>query len=186
VNLAARVSAISAAHSPYPASFNNNGWLYFSSLTSLMCISMLCAVVFGWMARDIWRDRFEDHPLSLAFLFRFMVAVISSIGFIRCAPEVAFITCYGEVTGDMMSRILTMRRFADTLALPNVVLWQAILALIYPFVMIALKSQQARAVVVLDPLSVWPRLVRAFVIVVTIVVISAAMALGKGAMGHAG
>lgn len=124
------------------------------------------------MVRDLWRDRFIDHPKSLAFLFRPMLAVISGIGFLRCLPEVVYMTCYGEVTGASMGKILAMKRIADTLALPNVVLWQTILALIYPYVMIALKTQEARAIVILDPATVWSRLAPPFLLFVTILVIA--------------
>lgn len=182
--IAAKIAAIGSAMSPYPPSFDNSAWLYFVSLVSLMCITMFNSVVGGWMVRDLWRDRFIDHPKSLAFLFRLMLAVISSIGFLRCLPEVAYMTCYGEVTGAMMSKILAVKRIADTLALPNVVLWQTILALIYPYVMIALKTQEARATVILDPVTVWPRLARPFVIFTTILVIASLMAVAKGEMGH--
>lgn len=182
--IGARIAAIGSTMSPYPPSFDGSAWLYFVSLVSLMCIAMFSAVVAGWMARDLWRDRFEDHPKTLAFLFRFMVLTIAGVGFIRCLPEVAFMTCYGEVTGATMGRILAVKRVFDALALPNVILWMFILVLIYPFVMIALKSQTARATIVVDPLSVWHRLGRPTLIFITILVIASLMAAAKGSLGH--
>lgn len=184
--LGAKIAAISTTLSPYPASFNGNPWLYGMSLASLMAITMFGAIVSGWMLRDIWRDRFNDHPTAPAFLFRLMVAIISFTAFIRCLPEVAYMTCYGEVTGDTMGRILTVKRMADVLALPSVVGWMTILVLIYPFVMLALKAQRTHGISKVDPLGVWPRLVRPFAILFTILVIASLMAVAKGAMGHGG
>lgn len=183
--ISAKVVAISTTLSPYPASFNGNPWLYGMSLASLMAITMFGVTVAGWMARDIWRDRFHDYPTSPAFLFRAMVMIISFTAFIRCVPEVAYMTLYGEVTGDTMSTILSVKRAMDVLALPSVVSWMTILVLIYPFVIIALKAQRVSGMNAIDPLSVWPRLMRPLAVLFSILVIASLMAVAKGALGHA-
>lgn len=182
--LAAKVAAIGSSMSPYPPSFNGDPVLYGTSLASLMTITMFACVTWSWMARDLWRDRYRDHPLSLAFLFRAMIATVSFVSIIRCLPEVAYMTCYGEVTGYRMSQILVVKRMADTLALPTVAGWMGMLVLIYPFVIVALHARDVRQVVVTDPLSVWPRLMRAAVMALVILCIAALIALSKGAMGH--
>jgi hypothetical protein len=182
--LGAKIAAISTTFSPYPASFNGNPWLYGMSLASLMAITMFSAIVCGWMMRDIWRDRFNDHPTTPVFLFRLMVAIISFTAFLRCLPEVAYMTCYGEVTGDTMGQILTVKRMADVIALPLVVGWMTILVLVYPFVTLALKAHRQLGIGFVDPLGVWPRLVRPVAILFTILVIASLMAAAKGSMGH--
>lgn len=183
--IAARLSSYATTLSPYPPSFDNSAFLYGSALFSLMSIAMFGAVVAGWMARDIWRDRYHDHPFSLACLFRAMVGIAALTGFIRCLPEVAFMTCYGEVTGYWMGRILTVKRIADSLSLFTVLFWMTTLVLIYPFVIISLHSMAARHIVVVDPVSVWPRLMRPLTIVATILLIAFLMAVAKGSLGHA-
>lgn len=177
--LGAQFSSLSTRVSPYPPSFDNSSWMYGQALFSLMCLAMFCSVIFGWMARDMWRDRFEDHPLSLAFLFRLMIATLSFVGLIRILPEVAMLTCWGEVTGATMSKILAIKRFADMLALPGGMFWMAILVLVYPYVMLAFKSQQVRAFVILDPLSIWPRTMRSLLIAALVALISALMSWAK-------
>ena len=184
--LGARMSALGSTYSPYPASFNNSPWLYGMSLTSLMSITMFSAVVWAWMVRDLWRDRYTDHPTSLIFLYRLIFAVIAGTAFVRCLPEVAFMTCYGEVTGDNMGRILSIKRTADFVAMPMVISWMAMFVLIYPFVMLALRDKSLRVTLRVDPFSVWPRLARPLVIFCVILAIAVVMALAKGSLGHHG
>ncbi len=183
-NLGAKMSALSSTYSPFPASFNNSPWLYGMSLTSLMSITMFSAVVGIWMVRDLWRDRYHDHPTSLIFIYRLIFAVISGTAFLRCLPDVVYMTCYGEVTGAWMGRILSAKRLADFIAMPMVIWWMAMFVLIYPFVMLALRDKSLRLTLRVDPFSVWPRLARPAAVFCVILAIAVLMALAKGSLGH--
>jgi hypothetical protein len=182
--ISARVSAGASALSPFPPSFDNSPVLYGMALASLMSIGIFALVTSLWMLRDIWRDRSIDHPLSLSFLFRLMIAAVYFTGFLRCLPEVVYNTCFGEVTGARMAMILYVKKMADIVSLPTAAFGMLILNLIYPHVMIELRSQRARGVVIVDPLSLWPRLARPALIFSLVILIASLMAFAKGEMGH--
>lgn len=170
--------------SVYPTSFGGNPWLYGSALASLLAIGVFGAVVVGWMLRDLWRDRFLDHPTSLLSCFRAMKLLAGSAAFIRCLPEVAYLTCYGDknISDRTIALILMVKRIADSVALSVVAAWMGMLVMLYPFVVIALRYQSNRNVRI-DPLANWPRLVRPALILATVVLISALMAVAKGVYG---
>jgi hypothetical protein len=183
--ISAQIVAYSTTLSPYPASFNNDPWRYGMAFASLLAISMFGASVAGWMARDIWKDRFREHPTSAVFMFRLMIMVVGFTAFIRCLPEVAYMSLYGEVTGDVMAMILTVKRSMDVLALPSVIGWTALLVIIYPHVIISLRSNRLMGLPQLDILSSWHRFVRPVFILGSILFIAFLMAWSKGTLGHA-
>lgn len=184
--VAAKIAALSTTISPYPASFNNDGWLYGSSFFSLLWLAMLNSVVLGWMVRDIWRCRFIDHPKSLSFLLRVIFAIVPCVGLVRIVPQLLYMSLYGEVTGATMATLLKVIRVGDTLALPLGGSWMLLFAIIYYHLFIQLSSKDARRVEVFQPASVWPRLSRAFVITVVVGFIACLMTYAKGQMGHHG
>lgn len=183
-SVAEKVISVGTANSPFPASFNDNPWLYGASLAALICVDVFFFIVAWWMSRDLWRDRWVDHPTTLVFLWRLMLVAICGGAFIRILPEVLVMTLYGEVTGHTMGIILSVKRSADIIALPIVLFWMAILVLIYPNMMIVLKDKMIRSITVIDPLTVWPRLMRALVIMLTVIFISTGISIAKWSMGH--
>jgi len=181
MNPAATVNDIARVLSPYPPSFGDDPWLYGGALAAVLSISVFASIVFGWMIRDTWRFRFIDHPASLAALFRFMIGGVALSTFVRSAPEVVYMTCFGDpnISPVFIARVLLIKRSLDTLALPVVALWMAILVSIYPFVMLVLRSRITHTLEV-DLMSVWPRLGRAVLIFLVVVVIAVLMAVAKG------
>jgi len=163
-----------------PPSFDGNPFLYAAALTSVMSIACLGIAVAGWMARDTWRDRFNEHPTGLLFLFRAMIGLAGSAAFARSMPEVLYLQVYGDadVSTATQALILTGKRIADSLALWLVLGWMLILVAIYPAICIALKTGPARYVVV-DAYSAWPRLMRPVCVFGCIVLVSIAFAYGK-------
>ena len=179
-DVAVKITQQGLEMSPFPPSFGNNPALYASSLAALLAIGTFGLIIARWMIRDLWRDRFTDHPTSLIFCFRAMMMFAGGAAFLRTMPEVAYMTCYGDKTIDpwTIALILSIKRAADTLSLPVVVSWMALLVLIYPFVSVALRSQPAREVRI-DPIAFWPRLVRPVVIFLIVVSIAVLMAVAK-------
>jgi hypothetical protein len=185
--VSAKISAISTTMSPFPTSFNNDGWLYGLSFFSLLWLAMLNSVIFGWMVRDIYRCRFRDHPTSLAFLLRLIFAIIPMVGLVRLVPQLLYMALYGEVTGETMATLLHIVRVGDNLALPLGGSWMLLLAMIYYHLFLQLSSPDARRTHVFAPASVWPRLGRAALITILVGFIACLMAVAKGQMGaHAG
>lgn len=183
-DIAARVTSYATTQSPIPASFDGDTLRYGTALHSLMCLGIFSLMLACWMARDIWRDRFNDHPFTLTFTFRFIFMLIGTIGFVRAMPEVVYMTCYGEVTGHTMATILSVKRYADTLALPIFMTWITCFIVAYPQNILNLRSYKAVTTPSLDFIGVWPRLIRAGLIFVTVATISAMIAAAKGSMGH--
>jgi hypothetical protein len=184
--VAAKVVAISTALSPYPASFDNSPVRYAFALGSLMSIMMFGGIVACWMGRDIWRDRKERPPTPALLLFRLMMGTCGFAAFLRCLPEVLYMSAYGEVTGDRMAIILTAKRLADIASLPVVVGWMAILVCIYPAIVIVLRAHRPLAAP--RPISRfdrWHHLGMPAVIFVTIVLIASLMAYAKWTLAHA-
>jgi hypothetical protein len=184
--IGAKISALGTAMSPYPPSFNNDGFLYGMSFFSLLWLAMLNAVMVGWMIRDIWRCRFIDHPKNLAFIVRLIFAIIPTVGLVRIIPQLLFMTLYGEVTGATMSHILAATRIADSVALPLGGTWMLLFAIIYYHLFLQLSSREARRIEVFEPMTVWPRLGRAAMITVIVGFIACLMAYAKGQMGAHG
>lgn len=181
MNPAATINDIARVLSPYPPSFGDSPWLYGGALAAVLSIAVFALIVLGWMIRDAWAFRFVDHPKSLAFLFRAMMGSVALAAFLRSAPEVVYMTCFGDpnISTSFISHVLLVKRSFDTLALPVVSLWMAILVSIYPFLMIVLRSRAAYTMQI-DLAGVWPRLGRAVLIFVVVVVIAALMAVAKG------
>jgi len=181
MNPAETLTSIATTISPYPASFGDSPYLYGAALASVLSISVFSLIVFGWMLRDSWRFRFIDHPKSLAAGFRFMVGLVALAGLVRSAPEVVYMTCFGDpsVSPEFLGRVLIVKRVFDSLALPIVALWMAVLVSIYPFLMLVLRTR-ASYTIEMDFASVWPRLGRAVLIFLIVVVIAALMAVAKG------
>lgn len=182
--IAARVTAFSTTQSPYPASFDNSPWLYGTALAALISISFFSLIIGTWMVGDIWKDRTIDHPYSLPFGFRAIIALVCVTAFMRCVPEVMYMTFYGEVTGAVMAQILTLKRVADIVALPVGIMWMAWLVVIYPHIMLELRSYRARTTPSLNFVGNWWRLARPFTIMVAVIFISALIAAAKGSMGQ--
>lgn len=183
-DVASRVTSYSTTQSPYPASFDNSGVLYGLALHALLCISVCALIFWCWMARDIWRDRFNSHPTSLLFSFRAIFLLICTAAFMRAMPEVIYMTRYGEVSGDVMAKILAVKRIADIFTLPVVMTWMAWFIVVYPFNVIELKSFRAETTKSFNFLGVWPRLIRPALIFIVVAAISAMIAIAKGSMGH--
>jgi hypothetical protein len=181
-NPATTVTAIASSMSPFPPSFGNNPWAFGSAFMAVLSISVFAAVVLGWMVRDIWHFRFIDHPRSLAFLFRVMAALCATAAFIRCSPEVVYMSCFGDpnVSNEFVGRVLMVKRLFDTITLPVVAGWMLILVAIYPFVIPALRNRREHTIEI-DFVSVWPRIARPALIFVLVVLIASLMAVAKGA-----
>lgn len=183
MSVAATVSAMSTTLSPYPPSFDGNPWIYGSALASLITIGIINAINLRWMIADLYADRYRSHPLSVLFLFRLMIGLLSFVGVARCAPEVVYLTCYGEVTGARMGIILNIKRVADTVSLPGVILWTGILNVTYSRMVLALTTTEQRAVQI-DPLQQWHKLGKPIAILGTILFCATMIAVAKGAWGH--
>lgn len=181
MNPARMINGIAVTLSPYPPSFGNNPWIYGAALASVLCIAVFAMIICCWMVRDTWRFRFIDHPTSIAALFRFMMGGVALAAFVRSAPEVVYMTCFGDpdISPSFLSGALLVKRIFDIFALPMVTLWMAILVSIYPFLMLILRSRVTHTMHV-DIASVWPRLVRALLIFVVVAIIAALMAVTKG------
>lgn len=163
-----------------PASMNGSVVLYTIALASVMAISVLGALVCGWMVRDTWRDRFNVHPKSVMFAFRAMMGTIGFTALLRSLPEVLYLQAYNDpdVSLEWQGFITNMKRMADGSAIWFVLLWTGLLVMIYPHITLALKSGPTRAIV-LDPLGTWPRLVRPAGIFLCIIVVSFGFAYAK-------
>lgn len=163
-----------------PPSFDGNPFLYGAALTSVMSIACLGICVSGWMARDLWRDRFLVHPTALLFMFRLMMGLVGFAAFARSMPEVLYLQVYADpdVPTSVQAMILTGKRIADSLSLWLVLGWMIILVAIYPSICLSLKSGPARLVVV-DAYGTWPRLVRPVAAFACIILVSVAFAFGK-------
>jgi 4-amino-4-deoxy-L-arabinose transferase-like glycosyltransferase len=166
--------------SRFPASMNGSVFLYFSALTSVMCIACLGICVAGWMARDTWRDRYHIHPKSLLFNFRMMMALAGTAAFARSMPEVLYLQMFGDpnVSLDTQAWITTSKRIADSLALWLVLGWMGILVIIYPPLCIALKSGPAKYVII-DRMAAWPRLLRPMVCFLCICLVAMSFAYAR-------
>ncbi|WP_260927331.1 hypothetical protein [Novosphingobium sp. 9] len=181
--LDARITALATAHSPYPPSFDNSGWLYGFALGSLLCIAMFGASTSCWMSRDSWRYRHIDGWGSPAFQFRLMIGIAAATAFVRSLPEVVYMTQFGEVTGATIAQILAVKRWADIIAMPMAVAWMAILVVSYDRIIVGLRTVRAQAIAV-DSRGPLRRLARPIAIFIVVVLIAAMVAVGKGAMGH--
>jgi hypothetical protein len=169
------------AMSPYPSSFGDNPYLYALALAAILAIAVFGLIIAGWMVREIWRFRFVDHPRSLAFLYRIMILLAASAAFVRSAPEVVYMTIYGDPGTDpkTVAAVLTIKRAMDTIALPSVAGWMAVFVATYPFVIIALRDRTTKTIEV-DLVALWPRAARPLLIFLCVMLIASLMAIAKG------
>lgn len=171
---------------PYPASFaGGDGLLLYAwalgSITSLACLMIMIS---GWMARDIWRDRFIIHPSNPVTAFRLILMLASFTSFIRAMPEAVYLFLWNEVSAGDWQFILTMKRIADGMAIFPGVLWPILLALTYPGIVNALKTSGHFQNI--DLMSPWPRLVRPAFALLLAFVIALLVAVSKLYLGVQG
>lgn len=171
---------------PFPASFNGGeGFiLYAWALGSITALGVIMAMICGWMARDIWRDRFLSHPKLPVTSFRLIILLCSFTSFARAFPEALYLFLWNEVRDDQWIIILTIKRIADGLAILPGALWAILLALSYPSIVNALRASSAG--VTMDLLSPWPRLARPALALIMAFVIAFLVAISKLYLGVAG
>lgn len=166
------------ANSPYPASFDGNGILFATALFSVTAIACLSSMIAGWMARDLWRDRFTIHPKSPIFSFRLIVMFVGVVGVMRSGPEAAYLFLYNEprVTPALYQFVLIVKRLSDTLSIVPVVAWMALLTVSYAGIVHQMK---ACTYISPDRLGPWPNLVRPFLVLIIVLSIAFLVAIGK-------
>jgi hypothetical protein len=142
----------------FPPSFGGDLLLYTWALGSITTLAAIALMIAGWMARDLWRDRYRmplNHPVSL---YRLVFLLVSITGFMRSMPEAAYLYCWNEVRDDQWQLILTVKRLVDGLAIFPGAGWAMAFAVSYPPIVHALKAGARYAPV--DVLSPWHKLIR--------------------------
>lgn len=167
--------------SAYPVSFGGSPYLYAWALGSVTALSILMMTVCGWMARDIWRDRFSVHPKTALTAFRVILMLASATSVIRNLPEAMFLFLWNELEAPDFELILAFKRMADGLAIGPGALWTFLLFLAYPSIAHALKTNAA-----FSPMDNWSglhRLVRPLLAIFVIFLIAMLVAFSKLYLG---
>jgi hypothetical protein len=165
----------------FPPSFGNNPFLYATSLGSITALSFLMAMVAGWMARDLWRDRYHVHPNTALTAFRVIIMVAAGTSCMRALPEAIFMYSWNEISERNKELVLTMKRFADSVAIAPGVFWTASLVLAYPRIAAALKADSRTEGA--DIWSGWPNMVRPLLALVLIFMIAFLVSMSKLYLG---
>lgn len=163
-----------------PPSFGNLQWLYVLALITLISLSTFGLFITRWMIAEMWRDRMLDHPSSLVFRFRGMMAMCGLACFMRCLPEVVYMTVHGDpsVSPEFEALVLLLKRAVDVASLPVMLGWMGTLCLIYPFIILAMRTPASRAAVT-DLSANWPRMIKPIIMLGLTFFIATLMAIAK-------
>jgi len=181
--------ALSAAReltdiSHLPASMNGSPFLYVSSLTAVMCGTVLGLYVMLWMARELIRDRKHAGFKSVLFNFRLMMGLAGTAAFFACLPEVLYLQMYGDpqVSLETQGLITTFKRMMDSTRIFFIMGWVSLLAMTYPYICLALIEREDNGVITHIQVADYPgieRLVKPGVIFIILGVIAMAFAWAK-------
>ena len=167
----------------FPSSFGggDNLLLYFWALGSITALCVMNTMVFGYMARDIWRDRYTCHPRDSVSAFRWIFLISSLTGIMRTLPEAAYLYSWNEVREDQWRLILMVKRLADGLSIIPGTIAPALLIVSYPAICHALRINALYAPG--DIPSLWHRLVRPLMAIAVAFVIAFLVAISKMYLG---
>lgn len=126
--------------SQLPPSMNGNPLLYATTLTAVMCGTVLGLYVFCWMGRDMIRDRRHARFKSVLFNFRLMMGLAGLAAFMGCLPEVLYLQMYNDpqVAQSVQAAVSTGKQIADSSRIFVIIGWVSLLVMIYPYVCLAL------------------------------------------------
>lgn len=173
--------------STLPPSMNGNPFLYVTSLTAVMCGTVLGLYVVAWMGRDLFRDRRHAGFKSMLFNFRLMMGLAGLAAFVGCLPEVLYLQMYNDpqVPTHLQAAVSTMKRVMDSSRIFIIVGWVSILVMIYPYVCLALidlEDGHDQSIVKYLQVEDYPgfrRLAKPALVFVTLAVIAMAFAFSK-------
>jgi hypothetical protein len=168
---------------PYPPSFDNSPMLYAGALGSVTALACLMAMITGWMAREIWRDRRYVHPKTALTAFRVILLTAALTSFIRALPDAIYMYAWNEVDSETMRTILFFKRLADSMSIAPGAVWTVLLLLAYAPIANSLKTASAAQRVSTDLWAPWPHLVRPLFALVLIFVIAFLVAVSKLYLG---
>ena len=171
--------------STLPPSMNGNPFLYVTSLTAMMCGTVLGLYVVAWMSRDLFRDRKHAGFKSVLFNFRLMMGLAGLAAFVGCLPEVLYLQMYNDpqVPTHLQAAVSTMKRVMEPVII--IVGWVSILVMIYPYVCLALidpedgHSQSIVKYLQVEDYPGFQRLAKPALVFVTLTVIAMAFAFSK-------
>lgn len=126
--------------SHFPSSVNGSPVLYATTLTAMMCGTVLGLYVLCWMVKDIYRDRKHAGLKSVLFNFRLMIGLVGGAAVMACLPEVLYLQMYNDpqVSQATQAMVMTGKRVVDSARVYVIVGWVALLTMIYPYVCQAL------------------------------------------------
>ena len=126
--------------STLPPSMNGDPFLYVTTLTSVMCGTLLGLYVVCWMIRDLLRDRRHAGFKSVLFNFRLMMALAGAAAFVGCLPEALYLQTYNDpgISQEFQASMTIFKRIMDSSRIYVITGWVAILMMIYPYVCLAL------------------------------------------------
>lgn len=172
--------------STLPPSMNDNPFLYATTLTAVMCGTVLGLYVVSWMTRDILRDRRHAGIKSVLFNFRLMMGLAGLAAFIGCLPEVLYLQMYNDpqVSTLLQAMVTTGKRIADSSRIFIIMSWVGILVMIYPYVCLAFIEMDPDSQDVIKNLQVedypgFGRLAKPAFIFIVLAIIAMAFAFSK-------
>ena len=123
-----------------PASMNGSPVLYATTLTAMMCGSLLGGYVVAWMGKDLIRDRKHAGFKSVLFNFRMMMMLCGLGAFAGCFPEALYLQMYNDpkIATETQATVLNMKRMVDSSRVYILIGWVGLLTMIYPYVSLAL------------------------------------------------
>lgn len=125
------------ATSPFPVSFDGNGFLYAAALFTLIVITSLATMVGITHVQRLWSDRGTGK--TLVWAFRTFVTAVCAAAIVRCAPEVVYMVAYADASASTLQTILVIKRALDVFAIVPVLLWMSIVWLYGPEIEFAIK-----------------------------------------------
>jgi len=179
VNVDLPRQAVDAISSPYPGSFDGSTVQFQLALFSLMTISVVGSMLFGWMCSEIWQGRKESYPYEPLFAMRMVFLLASLAAVIGSAPEVAVMITWKENPA-LAASFMVIKRWIDSFRVVPALGWIGIVFVFYPAICMGMVRIAALdGMPVSSPKKIRARMTKLFRVTTMIFAVTLCIALGK-------
>lgn len=129
-------------NSPFPTSFNGNGFLFGADLFSLLLMTSLSLMIGVVFCQQLWHDRKEPIGPAWAFCALFLAICTSTV--IIWVPEIVYNVAYAEADQTLRDTLQNVKRICHVISLFPFIYYFAMLWVWRIEIILKLKAPSAK------------------------------------------